>query len=275
MFVISAKESRKCMPVPRYGALKGIAIARSMEPNDPTPHYQIAIFVPDSPANIAVPATGLSHLSDETSGRGVQFRVSVNVQARQSTPPPARVRRVRPVSDFALLACVVRLLPPWLDTTLSDLPLGFTPALPGSNGKGLDYVRQKLVGLGDLRAVPPFVPGPQNDLNDVLEAWVARAINNQSPVCAFGSLFGPEPRTDPVFGFSPVQGMHNVHRNQGSPNPGPFARDNGTYTDGALFVWDANAEHWVGLFLAFAGQRWRTNETGNPLSRLTGASRAR
>jgi uncharacterized protein YukJ len=250
------------MPVPRYGALKGIATARSTEPSDPTPHYQIALFVPETRNLTGTP-------TDLTSEQGAMFRISVNVRARQSTPSSPRARRIgsrraRPDSDFSLLASVVRSLPSWLNEYLTNLPLGFRSAHSGANGGGLDYVRQNLTGLGELRRVPPFVPGPSNDLNDLLDAWVRRAIEAQSPVCAFGSLFGPEERSDPVFGFTPVQGMHNVHRNQGSQNPGPFARDNGVYTDGALFVYDAEAQCWVGLFLAFAGQRWRTDERGNP-----------
>jgi hypothetical protein len=87
----------------------------------------------------------------------------------------------------------------------------------------------------------------------------------------FGAKF-PEPgqRPDPRpidREFHTVQGVHDIHLNQGNPNPGSFAKDNGVFQDGGLIL--KFGSRYVGLFLRFATQWLPTDDaTGH---RLPGA----
>jgi uncharacterized protein YukJ len=66
--------------------------------------------------------------------------------------------------------------------------------------------------------VPATVPGPDNDLADKLDHFVARAAADPAArVYAFGQRWGPEQGTpDKVFGFAPSNGIHDIHMNQGN-----------------------------------------------------------
>lgn len=225
------------MPVPRYGVLTGRVFARRTEPDDlQTPHYHLAVAAQTGGGAVETAST--------------LYRVAVNVRARDGVSE----------NDHHLRVAVCPLPDNW-QAWLRGFEDGFTPL---DSGQGLDYVRQGVVKAHDFVRLAPSLPGAGNDLNDTLDRYVARAITRRAKVCAFGSMFGPIPQSDPFFGWAPSQGMHNVHRNQGSPNPGRFADDNGVYTDGALFVQNDNG--WVGLFLQFATQQWRTSDTtGHPI----------
>jgi hypothetical protein len=70
-----------------------------------------------------------------------------------------------------------------------------------------------------------------------------------------------------VFGFRPGNGVHDIHMNQGST--GRFARDNGVWQDGGLFLHFPGGDQWVAVFLAFQSQAWHTDDrTGGPLPGL-------
>ena len=53
-----------------------------------------------------------------------------------------------------------------------------------------------------------------------------------SVVYAFGARFGPEKQKDQYFKFTPGNGMHDIHMNQG--NDKKHAGDDGVYQDGCL-----------------------------------------
>jgi hypothetical protein len=69
----------------------------------------------------------------------------------------------------------------------------------------LDYIRANLFDPAALRLLPPDVQGPDNDLADLLDHYVRRAVNDPTVAAyVFGQRFGPEPTTpDKVFGFLP------------------------------------------------------------------------
>jgi uncharacterized protein YukJ len=115
-----------------------------------------------------------------------------------------------------------------------------------------------------MRPLPPDLPGPDNDLADRLEQYAQRAIADRSVRClAFGQRWGPEPgQPDQIFGFSPGNGVHDVHMNQG--NSGSYVRDDGVWQDGALLFRFADA--WSAVFLAFQSQSWHTDDrTGHTI----------
>jgi hypothetical protein len=77
---------------------------------------------------------------------------------------------------------------------------------------------------------------------------------------AFGQRWGPEADTpDKVFGFSPGNGVHDIHMNQG--NTGRFVEDDGVWQDGGLLLHYPGQDQWVGVFLAFQSQAWHTDDT--------------
>jgi uncharacterized protein YukJ len=87
-----------------------------------------------------------------------------------------------------------------------------------------------------MHPVPSTVPGPDNDLADLLDHFVERAAADPAArLYALGQRWGPERATpDKVFGFSPGNGVHDIHMNQG--NTKEFKRDDGVWQDGALLL---------------------------------------
>jgi uncharacterized protein YukJ len=82
---------------------------------------------------------------------------------------------------------------------------------------------------------------------------------------AYGRRWGPEPNApDQVFGFTPGNGIHDVHMNQG--NCDEHRHDNGAWADGGLIFQEPDQHRWCAVFLAFQTQAWHTDDNGNPLS---------
>lgn len=217
------------MPLMNYGVLVGRPVDRRTEGGTDTPHYQIHVR-----------------------GGEVDFRVAVNVLSQQQ--PSELLYLADEAFNHPLLG------------PLSDLTDGFTllPSQPG--GVALDFIRANLFDKQAMRAVPSTVPGPDNDLADLLDHFVERAIGDPAAkLYAFGQRWGPEPtRPDKIFGFSPGNGVHDIHMNQGNSNQ--FRSDDGVWQDGGLLLNFPTAEQWVAIFLAFQSQAWHTDDqTGHAL----------
>lgn len=223
------------MPIANYGVLRCQAVAREREVASQTPHFQIKV-VDDS---------------------GTNFRIAVNVKS-QSSP-----------SDLLYLVDDDFHHP--ITAALPDLSLGWHALPPTAASINLDYVRANLFDPSAMRPLPPELPGPSNDLADVLDGYVSRAIADPAAeVYVFGQRWGPEPTVeDKVFGFLPGNGVHDVHMNQG--NDPAFARDDGVWQDGGLVLHFPSASRWVAIFLAFQSQAWHTDDsTGHALSGAPG-----
>ena len=219
------------MPLRNYGVLACRAVERRREAApDNTPHYQI-------------------HLTDNA---GIHYRAAVNVKSQ-----------VRPsdllfVADDNFRHPVTRQLP--------AAGSGWTllPSRPGT--ASLDFIRGNLFPPESVRPLPPDLPGLDNDLADMLDHHVERAIADPTvDVYVFGERYGPEPNEpDKVFGFLPGNGVHEVHMNQGST--GQFRPTNGVWQDGGLLLHFPAESRWVAVFLAFQSQAWHTDEeTGHPI----------
>lgn len=217
------------MPLSNYGVLVGRAVERRREPGQDTPHYQIKL------------AAG-----------GEEYRIAVNVQSAQA---PSELRYVV-YEDYA-------------HPILADLllrPDGWHPIASVPGGSALDFIRGNLLDRNAMRLLPADVPGEANDLADLLDAHVLRAIGDAgATIYAFGEPWGPEAaKPDKIFGFEPGRGVHNVHMNQG--NSQSFAADDGVWQDGALLLHFPDAARWVAVFLAFQSQAWHTDDaTGHAL----------
>ena len=227
------------MPLKNYGVLVGQAVDRSVETNLDTPHYQVQVVA-----------------------AGTDFRIAVNVRSSQ-TPPDLLYQVVEDLAHPMLPA-------------LAEFADGFhhVPSAPG--GVALDYIRQNVVDRAAMRTLPSSVPGPDNDLSDRIDHFVARAIADPNArLYAFGERWGPEPSTpDKVFGFRPGNGVHDIHMNQG--NDGPYVRDDGVWQDGGLLIHYPGEEQWIGIFLAFQSQAWHTDDvTGHRIEVPGGAGDGR
>ena len=208
------------MPLPSYGVLK----ARPVAAQRGTVHYHVRAVA-----------------------NGVHFRVSVSVQ---SDAPPSEVRY-----------SVSQPFEHTLTSAAAGLALGFTALPRQSGGLALDFVRQPPFDRRALRLLPADRPGPNNDLEDVLGELVSRALRDpHALIYAFGSRWGLERHTpDRVFGFTPGNGVHDIHMNQG--NSPSFLADDGVWQDGALLLqFTEPTVEWGGVFLAFQSQAWRTDD---------------
>jgi uncharacterized protein YukJ len=212
------------MALSGYGVLVGAVVGKRSEVGQQTPHYQIQVRA-----------------------AGIDYRIAVNVRSAQN--PPDLLYVADEAFDHPLLAA------------LGASPEGFNPVPSRPGGMALDYIRGNLFDRMAMRALPGNTPGPDNDLSDKLEHFIGRAISDPSAVLyAFGQRWGPENTTpDKIFGFTPGNGVHDIHMNQG--NSGRFTVDDGVWQDGGLLLHFPNQNQWVAIFLAFQSQAWHTDDT--------------
>ncbi len=215
------------MPLKNYGVLKAAAISIRHGTGN-SPHYQI-------------------HLNDGSS----DWRAAVNVQSKDGSEVHYTVV---PRFQHPILAAI------------EPLPLGFHTIASAPGGLALDFIRGNLAGPRDFVPLPVSAPGPDNDLNEKLDAYAQRALaDEEALVFAFGEPWGPEQKADRYFGFKPGRGIHDIHMNQGNP-AGPHAGSNGTWQDGGLIFYFPNQNEWAAIFLKFLSQDWHTSDTtGYPL----------
>ena len=212
------------MPLEHYGVLKGSVVDARREDDPDSPHYQVHVRAEDT-----------------------SYRVAVNVKSQ--------------MSPSELLFFVDDRLRHPITAGLLGLPPGFSELQSEPGGLALDFIRGNLLDRTRLRPLPHNLPGPDNDLGDRIEHYVARASQeHDSELYAFGERWGPEDdNPDKVFGFSPGNGVHDIHMNQG--NSPQFARDDGVWQDGALVFHFPSTDQWVAVFLAFQSQAWHTDDT--------------
>ncbi len=215
-----------------YGVLKGRAVDRRLEgEEDDTPHYQVHVRANQR-----------------------DYRLAINVKSVQQ--------------PFDLLYFVDDDFKHPITEQLIDLGdnfFGFKNLPSKSGGMALDYIRGNLFDVNKMKPLPFNLPGPDNDLNEIIDLFIKRAINsNEAVLYAFGEPWKPESKPDKIFRFSPGRGVHNIHMNQGSS--GRFGRENGVWQDGGLLIHFPSRNQWIGAFFAFQSQLFHTDDlTGNPL----------
>lgn len=214
------------MPILNYGVLKGKALAGKLAgKNNKKPHYQIHILA-----------------------EGTDHRIAVNVVSDQS--PSELLFLLDPDFHHPVLEKI---------RTVDE---GFTRIASQPGGLALDFLRDSLFDPQKMKALPFNAPGPDNDLHEIFDLYVRRAIDREADVYAFGSKWGPEPgKPDAYFQFEPGNGIHDIHLNQGSPPP--HKGDNGVWQDGALFIHFPAENQWLAFFLAFQSQHAQTDARGD------------
>lgn len=212
------------MALKAYGVLITRAVDTRREGSVDTPHYQI-------------------HLTDD---QGTHYRAAVNVMSQE-----------RPSE---LLYLVDDDFQHPVTAHLEGLASGWNTLPPGPGGPNLDFVRGNLFDPAKMRPLPPDVEGADNDLADLLDHYVRRAVGDPAArMYVFGERFGPEPTVrDKIFGFLPGNGVHDIHMNQG--NSARFQDDDGVWQDGGLLIHFPAQSRWVGVFLAFQSQAWHTDD---------------
>ena len=216
------------MALKGYGVLRGKVLDGTREDDPNSPHYQVHML------------SGTTH-----------YRIAVNVKS-QTTPSE-------------LLFLVDENFQHPILTKLSALTSKFTPLVSKPDSGSLDFIRGNLFSRLDMRLLPFDLPGQDNDLNDKMEHYVNRAkLDPEAEVFAFGVRWGPENIKDKIFKFTPGNGVHDIHMNQG--NSGSFKSDDGVWQDGGLIFHFPNLDQWVAVFLAFQSQAWHTDDkTGHAL----------
>lgn len=228
------------MPVPNYSVLKGKPTAGKVVKGKGT-HYQITVQANGGPFTVAVNI-------ESTDGSEVLYEID-----HMFTPPDI--------------------------DALDALAAGITPVSSAPGGLALDFVREQanghpLVTKAELTLLP-IMSGvaawtkkqPLDSrtlraqaLSNAITTLIAKAIaDGNTTLYAFGSAYADSGRVD---------GIHNIHMNQGNPNPGSFAADNGIWQDGAMFLQMPTlntAPTWVAVFIAFQTESWNTDDQGNPM----------
>lgn len=136
---------------------------------------------------------------------------------------------------------------------LQALSQGFSTQ-KGSSSLALDFVRGGFLDInkGTLLSHDPKDPSEKNDILSYLDPIMNQAISEKATVYLWGSKYSDSDGSS---------GIHDIHMNQG--NGGSFKSENATYQDGGIVFEFANGT-WEGVFLAFATQTPKTDESGDP-----------
>lgn len=226
------------VPIASYSVLKGKPTGGTVVKGTGT-HYQITV-----------------------AGTGGPFTVAVNIQSFDGSE---------------VLYLIEQGFVPPSAAGLAGLASGMTRLASQPGGLALDFVREQIGGKPMVtRAEMTLLPiaGSARHLRDEArhaEAVEEHALQNavvalvqaaiaagDATLYAFGSAFADSGRVD---------GIHDIHMNQGNPVSGGHAGDNGVWQDGALFVaipGKGGAVAWTAVFLAFQTQSWTTDGVGNP-----------
>jgi uncharacterized protein YukJ len=220
------------LSVPNYGVLKGKA-KNTRNGQGTSPHFQVLVSDHD------------------------QFRIAINVKS--DVEPSTVLYYVDEHFDHPVLKDLV------------TLPFGFHSLESKPGGMALDFIRGNLFDTGKMKLLPYNLPGPDNDLNELLHKYVDRSIGMQNSVIyAFGSRWGPENKRDQYFDFLPGNGVHNIHMNQG--NDKGHVDDDGPWRDGGVLFQLPDENRWVAVFLAFQSQCFHTDDTtGHKIPEICGA----
>ena len=142
------------------------------------------------------------------------FRVAVNVRSSESNSPDLLYNLdddfQHPVTD-----------------KIRQFNRGYTKLQNNVNTGAVDYIRLNMYDILQMQIIPSSLPGPDNDLSELLEFWVKKAKNEQAEIYAFGEKWPSTSSPDRYFPNIPDQGIHDIHMNQGNPYPGNFSKDNG------------------------------------------------
>jgi uncharacterized protein YukJ len=159
------------------------------------------------------------------------------------------------------------------EADLLSLPMGMTPLKSEPGGLALDFVRSQVNGApmitkGQMTLLPQMVQkGSEEERmlararSSALQNAVVTLLNmtiadKDGVIYAFGSAYADNGKVD---------GIHDIHMNQGNPVKGGHSGDNGIWQDGALLIHLPSKGTWTAVFIAFQTESWNTDASGNPV----------
>jgi uncharacterized protein YukJ len=223
------------MPITSYSVLAGGPIAGKVVTGAST-HYQITMNATGGP-----------------------FTVAVNIQSVDGSE--------------VLYAIEEGFIPPD-EAGLLALPMGMTALKSEPGGLALDFVRSEMDGKPmitkqQMTLLPQVQSKGLNEQERMLNRARAGALQNavvtllnmtiadkDGVIFAFGSAYADDGKVD---------GIHDIHMNQGNPVQGGHSGDNGVWQDGALFIHLPSKGTWTAVFIAFQTESWNTDANGNPV----------
>ena len=184
------------------------------------------------------------------SGTNPHYRFALNVGG--STPVQVDVN-VQSTDGSDIRYLIVNDFAPLDKAGLENLAVGRTALNTGNSDLRLDYILGK-DGNGNPLVNPSLLLDldlKDPSLNDAVANLLNQALNDPNGlIYAFGSYFADS---------DGLIGVHDIHMNQGNP-PGPFAKDNGSWQDGGVFIeLPGSAARWTALFIAFQTQTFALN----------------
>lgn len=196
----------------------------------PIPNYSVLKGDPAGPGQIS--GSNPHYRFDLKIDSGTSLQVNVNVQSTDG-------------SEIRYL--IVDNFTPVDAAGLMNLPADIKPLANTDSDLRLDYVQEKnadgtpMVDFSKMQNLDIGADQLHNAVSDLLDQALA---DPNGMIYAFGSYFSN--------GQGP--GMDNIHMNQGNP-PGPFAKDNGSWQDGAILIeLPGQTARWTALFIAFQTQ---------------------
>src|SRR5580693_8244179 len=186
------------------------------------------------------------------------FTVAVNIQSVDGSEVLYSIEEgFTPPDEAALLA----------------LPAGMTSLQSKPDGLALDYVRslvggQPMITREQMTLLPQLrSKGSEEErmMNRVRASALQNAVvtllnmtiaDKNGMIYAFGSAYADSGKVD---------GIHDIHMNQGNPAKGGHSGDNGVWQDGALFIHLPSKATWTAVFIAFQTESWSTDAKGNPV----------
>jgi uncharacterized protein YukJ len=227
------------MPITNYSVLAGRPTSGKVVTGSST-HYQITMQAAGGP-----------------------FTVAVNIQSVDGSE--------------VLYAIEEEFTPPDL-AGLQALPMGMTALASAPGGLALDFVRSTVNGAPTItKAQMTLLPQLKakarggSEEEQMIQRARAKALENavvtllnmtiadkDGVIYAFGSAYADSGKVD---------GIHDIHMNQGNPVSGSgagFSGDNGIWQDGALLISLPSKRTWTAVFIAFQTESWVTDSNGNP-----------
>ena len=195
--------------------------------------------------------TGSStHYQITMTATGGPFTVAVNVQS---------------VDGSEVLYAILNNFTPPNPAGLLALAAGMHTLPSKAGGLALDFVREQVAGKPMItRAQMALLPkgllltAAANPMLNAVDTLLNQAVAAKSTIFAFGSAYADSGKVD---------GIHDIHMNQGNPTVGGHSGSNGIWQDGALFLYAPATKVWTAVFIAFQTESWTTDNSGNPLTK--------
>ena len=211
----------------------------------PIPNYSVLQGQPIAGKVVTGKST---HYQITMQATGGPFTVAVNIESTNGSEVLYAIGdNFQPPQPAALLA---------LSSGMHTLP-----SQPG--GLALDFVREQINGKpmitrNQMTLLPKNADRTDHStpLENAVDALLNQAIAEKATIFAFGSAYADSGKVD---------GIHDIHMNQGNPL-NSYGKDNGTWQDGAVFIYTPGSKNWSAVFITFQTESWDTDNAGNPVS---------